>query len=467
MKLKLYAHQRQAIACAQKLCLRAGIFAEMGTGKTRISLEACDHLKRILVVAPLSAVGVWRNEIKKWGNGARMLNCTKGSVKKRAALLRHMMELHPRNRVFVVVGYESFWREPLRKALLSWEPELVIYDEAHRLARRRTKQSRFAHYLAANERAYTVPHRLGLTGTPAANGLQDYFSIFKALDPTVFGSSWPTFEARYIVKGGYLGYEIVGYRNEDELSAYIKKHAYRITKAEALDLPPQVDIKVPIRLSHKAEEIYKRMRKDAVAEVEGAQGRGTALGRIVLTNILRLQQVTSGFVKTEDSGIIDFDDTKAKALSDLLSDVLVQTKKVVVFCRFRHDVDKAQEVAAGYGRTIILDGRVPKEKRERGIRLFSTHKGPAILIGQVAVSSLAIDLTPASVGIFFSPDYSLTNFLQSRDRLHRIGQRQKVTYYHLVAENTIDEKVYQVLEKKEELMRGILDTVRLTELFSG
>lgn len=467
----LYHYQKQAIRFALDLQARCGLFLEMGTGKTRVAIETAVRLsdvQRIVVVAPLSAAGVWKREVRKWAPEARTLLCVHGSVASRAEQLRRLRIRGLQRRVFVIVGYESFWREPLKAELLRYAPGLIIYDEAHRLKGRGTRQSRFAHILATDKET-SPDHILALTGTPLPNGPEDAFSLFKAISPSVFGTRWIDFEDRYIIRGGFQRYQIVGYRNEAELAAKIAEHSFRITKAEAFDLPPQVDVEVPVRLSKKARSIYDTLAKEAIAEINGIQGTGIALSRIVLTNIIRLQQVASGYVKVEDGRLIDFDTAKRDALSDLLRDALAAAGRVVVFCRFRHDIEAAITVSRSLVGDAVyrIDGTVPPRDRDAQLAWFRTFE-PSVLVGQIQVASLAIDLTCAHVGIFYSRDYSLLNFDQARGRLHRHGQTQKVTYYHLIGENTIDEKIYQALLKKDTQQRKLLDTsrARAKEFFS-
>ncbi len=449
--MELYSYQEEAVDKLVALRGCGGLFMEMGTGKTRTALRIAQLLEaeRICVVAPLAARPIWRDEVKLVWPEMRTLNLTKGSIVERAQRLSDAAQ-HA-DAFIAVVGYESYWRQPLRKALLAWDPHFVIYDEAHRLKGRTTKQARFAHHLAEK-----VSHRLGLTGTPSPNGLQDMFSVFKALKPSLFGTRWPDFESMYLIMGGYQGYQIIGYRNEDGASEIIQDNSFRITKADALDLPEQVDVRIPIALSPKETNAYEEMKKHAIAEVQDAMtGKyGTALARIVLTSAIRLQQITSGYVKVEDGSLVKLGTSKIDTLRDLLEDVLAQTSHVVVFCRFTHDVEAIADAVAKIKKSVyVLDGRVLPEVRENEIKNFQDYGG--VLVGQIQVSSLAIDLSCAHTAIFYSPDYSLTNYLQARDRLHRIGQTHHVTYYSLVAEGTVDTKLYRVLEKKENLMRKL------------
>lgn len=473
MVSKLYKYQRTAVRALLDLKGRVGVFMEMGTGKTRVTIETIARLRRarrIVVVAPLSAAGVWRREVRKWAPEARTITATHGSIKQRAAKVKDAADRTHKRRVYILVGYESFWREPLRRQILRWAPDVIIYDEAHRLKSWRTRQAKFAHSLGQkNNKIHTPRHIFALTGTPMPNGAQDAFSIFKAIDPDILGSRYTDFEVRYIVKGGYKNYQIIGYKNETEIQDIIAENSFRITKEDALDLPDQVDVVVPVELSKKGRYYYDRMAKDAIVQIESATKKGTALGRIVLSQELRLQQIASGFVRVEEKGeIISFDKSKENALKDLLSDVFVQHPKAVIYCRFRRDVEAACKVAEKLGITVYrLDGTVSLLKREKRIRQFRQTGELAVIVAQIQVASESIDLTAANIAIFYSRNWSLLNYDQARSRVHRHGQKKKVTYYHLIAVDTIDEKIQKGLAKKEDMQAKLLRDKKRAKAFFG
>jgi len=467
---KLYTHQREAEKKALALDGRCGQFGEVGTGKTRIAIELAARLlcKRVVVVAPLTALGVWRKQVKEWMSSARTATCSLGSTRRSAAKLRRIRKREADRLVFVLVGYESYWRSPLREEILRYAPEMIIYDEAHRLRNRSTKQSRFAHALASDGNALHTPrYILPLTGTPNPNGPEDFFSIYKAFDPSVFGPRWKDFSDHYLIYGGFGGYKITGHRNLRELERKVADHSYRITKAEALDLPGEVDVEIPVTLSRKSRRIYDDMAKHAIAEIDGVQGSGTALARIVLTNLVRCQQIASGFVRVEeDKQYIHFGTEKRDALADWMEDVILDAKRIVVFCRFRPDVDAAMEVARGIvGESVyMLDGRVTEEREMAAqVKWFETFS-PSVLVIQVQ-KAVSIDLTCAHVGMFYSKDWSLLDFDQCRGRIHRNKQKKKVTFYHLVAQDTVDERIRAALAGKRDLMHEVLDKRRAKELF--
>jgi SNF2 family DNA or RNA helicase len=455
--LDLLPHQKKAVRKWNKR-RGFGLFMDMGTGKTRVALEILRRKKpkRVLVVAPLSAIPVWAKEVRKVGLNRRVRDASLGTIRERADYVK------ARGNCILTVGYESYWREPLRSAILKWGPNAVVYDEAHRLKSAGAKQSRFAGVLYKE-----LSLILALTGTPMPNGPEDLYALYRAFDQEVFGTRLMDFERRYIKKGGWNLWQIVGYNNLDEIEEKVKATSYRTTKEEVLDLEIPDDIDVTVRLAERTRKIYAKLKKEAIAEVEGIfkgkRKQGVTLSRAVITNILRLQQITSGFAKLSTGEIVDLSKEKLHATRDLVQDS--GASHVVIFCRFRRDIDRLRTTLTKDVRVRVLDGRAKPAVREMIRQEFERTGG--VLIAQVAVASLGIDLSFAHTAIFYSPDYSLTNYLQSRDRLQRIGQEQKVTYYHLIAEHTIDQRIYDILARKEDLTRQVLDVARIRHLFGN
>lgn len=462
----LYPYQERAVKFLQYRKGCAGLFQEMGTGKTRVALTYVnrERLDRVLIVCPISVSSVWEMEVKKMGLEVNVRNLTNGSIIQRAQMLdfEAEMQAYSQKVTFVIVNYESFWRMPLRQSIQRWRADCVILDEVHRIKSRTTRQSKFAHQLTA-----ITPYRLGLTGTPITNGIQDLFSIYKFIDPDVFGTRYANFESKYIQKGGYLGYQIVGYSNMAEVNRKVRETAFQISKTEALDLPERTDVVVPIDLDSKSRRKYDEFRKNAIAEIEGSgpdgqPKRGVVLARIVLTTILRLQQITNGFAATDTGEIIILSNEKVRTCKELTEDAVEQGHQVVVFCRFLKDIERLQ---AELPVCSTIYGEIPQP--ERANRVAEFQKGNIkTLICQIQVASLGIDLTAADIGIFYSTGFSLTDFLQSRDRIHRHGQTRKVTYYHLVGKRTVDEKVYDALQAKQQIASKVVDLDYTRKLLS-
>src|SRR5690606_32979369 len=219
----------------------------------------------------------------------------------------------------------------------------------------------------------------------------------------------------------------------DELHEKMYSIAYRVTKEDIqdiLNLPDAVHVQRYCELSNKATRLYRQMEDDFYADVESGEVTATN----ALTRLLRLQQMTSGFVRTDEGEDVQIDTSKEELLSDILEDIDVKTP-VVVFARFQHDLDTIRRVAEKQGRKYAeLSGRMSTLKE--------WQEGQYDLIGvQLQTVGVGIVLTRANIAIYYSMGFNMGDYEQSLARIHRDGQTKKCTYIHLIAESTVDEKV--------------------------
>lgn len=438
--------QKNAIRKIHALDGKAGLFMEMRTGKTRASLVYTEfrQCRRVLVVCPTTVIGVWQDEAAEIEYSLPVVDLwAAGTVRERAAALRKQGD------GLVLINYESYWRPPLRGAIEKWRPDAVIFDEGHRLRHRGSRHSHFAHRLCD----IGIPIRLMLTGTPSNNGLQDFWSMYRAVDPRIFGKSYADFAAEYLIIGGYAMREIKGYRHVERASALIARTSYQ---ALATHTHQQEDVRVPVSLLDRT--LYDTLRKRAIVEVESLRGqKRQIIARTVLTLLLRLQQTTSGFVRPEDDGPTETVSTeKLDAVKELVADSLAQKRKVVVFARFLHDVESLKTAFGPRVRVAVLVGGQSPGARRKIIADFRDGKYD-VVVAQIRVASLGIDLSSASVGIFYSLTFSLDEFLQAKARLLGRHQTRDVTYYHVVARDTVDEKIYKALSKKIDIGSRLTD----------
>lgn len=458
-KTKPYRYQIKALNKIFKLGGVAGLFMEMGTGKTKVAIDWAGigyrnmNVRRVLVICPLSVMGVWDRQIKEHLPYFARVRLLHGSTKERARAIRFMNKSPQPSQDWMVINYEGIWRgsgrDSIEDLLERWRPDLVICDEAHRLKSASAKQSKVAARIGRQ-----AEQRLILTGTPITKSPLDVFGEFRFLDDSLFGSNWYRFKNHYGVWGGFGHYQLRGYKHLTELVQIVRDNTFRIKKVQAIDLPEKVSVTVPVELGQKAMDYYRKMAKQMIIEIEDTH----ATAAIVLTKILRLSQITSGFVKDVEGQVRVFDSAKLDACTDLLEDILDSGQKVVIFVRFRNDIERLQEAIHKKFKTVplILSGSVPHKQRDSLIEKFHEDKNSKVFIAQIQAGSLGISLTPASVAVFYSLDYSYANYVQAQDRLHRIGQTSKVTYYHLVVPRTIDSLTLQILKEKGNIAEAIV-----------
>ena len=451
--------------------------AMVPTHNTKIAIDLIhrkEH-KRVLVLCPLSIVDyVWPQQVATHQHepimvvplGARL----NGVKAKRQAAEKAMRRVRDHTTLMVVVNYESSWREPLASWIASQKWDLLVMDESHKLKTHDGKASLWVSKISGR-----IGQRIALTGTPMPNTPLDIFAQFRALDKSVYGTSYHAFRDRFALfdeilvpvrrtrtKSGQPAppqlrrvQRFRQMKNEEELNSKFYEIAYRVTADEALDLPETSNTYLEFNLGPKAQRIYDELHAEFRSEVvQGAVTNATN----ALSRLLRLQQVTSGFAVTDD-GEIQIDDAKERALEEVL-DSIDTREPAVVFARFRHDLEMTHRVAERLGReSYELSG--PRKELEQW------KEGGGVLAVQIQAGGLGVDLTMARYCIYVSLGFSLGDYQQSMARLHRPGQERKVVYTHLIAAGTVDNDVIRALEKKARVIEYILQEIQAGDQSRG
>jgi len=404
-------------------------------------------VERMLIVAPLSILGVWQEEFLKFADFEYSLTILNGGESKKIEKLR---QIPAHGLQVAVINYESAWR--MEKELAAWDADLIVCDEGHKIKTHNITASKCMHRLGAKAR-----YRMLLTGTIITNKAIDVFSPYKFLNPAVFGNSFYAFRNRY--------FDMVGYGNHtpvlktsmaEELTRRIHSIAFRATKAECLDLPETMEIVRTVELEPQAKRLYQQLVRDSFAQIKS--GEITAAN--VLTRLLRLSQLTGGFLRGDETDRVErVSSAKLDALSDIVDSAAQEGGKLVIIARFLPEIDAITEMlerkSIGYSR---ITGAV--KDRDEQVRRFQADPDVAVFVGQIATAGLGITLTAADKMVFYSLDYSMSNFEQTKARIHRVGQRNPCTYIYLVAGNTVDAKVLKALRDKANLAKVLIDDCR-------
>ncbi|OPY90558.1 MAG: hypothetical protein A4E73_02402 [Syntrophaceae bacterium PtaU1.Bin231] len=444
-KTRSWTHQARAYWFAHNL--RAAMLSmDMGTGKSKVAVNVAvnGRCSTVLVICPLSVVDVWPSEFEKHapaGYAAEVcaLNDGRTVAEKAKMLYRALAVGKSRNRpVIVIVNYESAWRPPLGEAILANRWDLVILDESHRIKAPGGKASMYCARLGLK-----ADRRLCLTGTPMPHSPLDIYGQYRFLDPGIFGTSFARFKARYAVFGGFHNKQVKGYQNQAEMNKRFYSIAFRVEKADVLDLPEFNHNVRYCELSAATWKVYAEMEHAFYTEVKDRQISASN----ALVKLLRLQQVTSGHI--EEIPNLGFE--KTRLLQDVLEDLPME-EPCVVFCRFDRDLDRVRDVAHGLGREYYeLSGRA------RGLGAWQASKKGDVLGVQIRSGGVGVDLTRARYAIYYSLGFSLGDYEQSLARVHRPGQTRPVFYYHLVAKNTVDQKVYLALRERKDAVQAVLE----------
>jgi len=416
-------------------------------------------VKRVLIVAPTSVCTVWPMELAQHAAYPYIVRTLLGTKTQRLKALHDLDQYPYRGLKIAVLNYESVWRDNIFDALVHYDADLIICDESQRIKTHNTAQSKAMHQLGDRAR-----YKLILSGTPVQNEAVDIWSQYRFLNPAVFGDNFYTFRSRYCVMGGYGQKQIVDYKNLDTLIRKEYSIAYRVTKAEALDLPEQTFDSRYIPLDKQERSLYDRLRRDSYAELENG---GTITATTVLTKLLRLQQFTGGFLAVDNAPHPQLVSRgKLEALEDILHDYVVEgQKKLVVFARFLAEIQSiealCQKVLGKAGmQSVSIYGDIPKEERGSIVQQFQTDSAIKVIVGQIDTMGTGLTLTAADTCVYYSTTWNYATYIQSLSRIHRIGQRNTCHYIHLVAQNTIDEHILQTLAKKEDLAKTVVDSWR-------
>lgn len=340
---------------------------------------------------------------------------------------------------------------------------MLLVDESTSI--KNPKAARTKTLLKMKNKAY---FRRILTGTPVTQGPLDLFTQFNFLDDDILRtSSYYAFRNRYCImkemRHNGRSFQVVdSYCNLDELQELIAPYSDRLLKVDCLDLPEKVYQKHYVNLSDAQLKVYKELKKDMVAEIEG-QFISTQLA---LTKLLRLQQIIGGFIQFDQT--IEFDEDmhpiihakeapkpidKVNPRIEALAGLVEETQgKVIIWARFRAEIEAiCARLRALYPHGVVeYHGGIPNDERARNIELFQEDQNIKVFVANKA-AWYGLTLTAASTVIYYSNEYSLEGRLQSEDRAHRIGQRNNVNYIDIIAPDTVDEHIVTALRSKKDI----------------
>jgi len=427
-------------------------------GKSKVAIDYLNgkNIRTALIICPKSVIPVWPLQFnmhsdKKW----IIIPLQKGSVKKRADILKTQLEYAAvaNQPIAFVINYDSFWREPLgpvynkknrmisKGILMDCNFDAMVLDEAHRIKSPGGKASWGAYRLSKK-----IKHKLLLSGTPMPHNPTDVYGQFRVLDPKIFGTSFQRFKMRYCIMGGFENRQIVKFINMDELNRLFYSRAFLVKKDEVLDLPDFMHETRTCDLDPKTWKIYKELEQDFISFIDNKEINVNN----ALTKLLRLSQIASGYLKLDDGTEKIIDSSKLNTLKDLLEDLPLD-EPVIIFCRFTSEIKRVREMVEKNGRTTAeLSGQ------ENSLKEWQDGQLNTVVI-QIRAGGEGIDLTRACYCVYFNKGFPMGEYEQSLARPHRPGQTRKVTYYHIIAEKTVDEKVEKALKEKKDTVAYVLE----------
>lgn len=427
----------------------AAILLDMGMGKTAITLMAIQYLmyetfevSRVLVICPLRVTRTWRDEIQKWEqlHGLRFSIVT-GTASQRKKALSADADIYIINRENVP------WL--VDKSGVPFSFDMVVIDELSSFKNHQT-----ARHKALMKVRSQIQRIVGLTGTPASQGLMDLFAEFKVLDMGArLGRFIGQYRLNYFRPDKVNGNVVYSYKllpgAEEKIYEKIQDITISMKAVDFLDMPELISNEYPVYLDADEMEKYESLKKDLILSTP--EHEVTAANAASLVN--KLSQMANGAVYTDDENTITFHDKKLDALEDIIESA--NGKPILVAYWFKHDY---QRIVA---RLNQIGVKYMKIDSDESITKWNNREIPVALIHPASAGHGLNLQQGGNTMVYFGICWSLELYQQCVCRLYRQGQSEgTVTIIHLISQGTIDEKIMKALSEKDNTQAALIDAVK-------
>ena len=425
---------------------KSALMLEMGLGKSVITLTAINDLlydyfeiSKVLVIAPLRvAESTWEEELEKWDHLEYIrLSKVLGTEKERIGALNKPAEVYVINREntqWLVDYYEK----------KNWPFEMLVLDELSSFKSPRAKR-----FKALKKTRPLLKRIVGLTGTPAPNGLMDLWSQIYLLDGgDRLGKTITGYRERYFLPDKRNQHVIFSYKlkegAEEAIYERLSDICISMKSEDYLKMPDLMMNVISVHLKNEELQKYKRLEKELLLPLKDTDI--VANNAAVLTG--KLLQMANGAVYDEAGSTQEIHKEKLKALEDIIE--AANGKPVLVFYSYKHDLERIQK--------SIKNTRVLKEHKD--IKDWNKGEIP-VMLAHPASAGHGLNLQAGgSTIIWFGLPWSLELYNQANARLYRQGQKENVIIHHLVAKGTVDEDVMKALKNKEKGQEALLEAVK-------
>ena len=448
MRFKPHDYQRYAIEFIENHPI-AAILLDMGMGKTAITLMAVEYLMyemfviyKVLVVCPLRVTRTWKDEMEKWEQlrGTRYSVVT-GTAAQRKKALKADADIYIINRENVP------WL--VDKCDIPFQYDMVVVDELSSFKNHQTAR----HKAMMKVRPF-IKRIVGLTGTPASQGLMDLFAEFKVLDMGErLGRFIGQYRLNYFKPDKVNGPIVYSYKllpgAEERIYEKIQDITISMKAVDFLDMPELISNEYPVYLDEGEMQKYEEMKKDLILSTP--EHEVTAANAASLVN--KLSQMANGAVYTDDKNVITFHDKKLDALEDVIESA--NGKPLLVAYWFKHDytriIERLQKIGVDY----------MKIDTEESITKWNNGEIPVALIHPASAGHGLNLQQGGNTMVWFGITWSLELYQQCVCRLYRQGQNERtVTIIHLISKGTIDEKIMKALSEKDNTQSSLIDAVK-------
>ena len=429
---------------------------EQGLGKTKQVIdiavakkETCGYKHCLIVCGVNGLKWNWQNEIKTHSNETGWIlgqrnksnRVVIGSSKDKLHDLEFIESI---SSYFLITNVESLRDEKISAKLnelcKNKTIQLVAIDEIHKCKNPSSQQGKGILKLQSE-------CRIAMTGTPLMNTPMDLYIILKWLGYEKH--SFFAFKKHYCVMGGFGGYEVVGYRNLDELQEQVKDIMLRRLKEDVLDLPDKLFIDEYVEMTARQEQIYKEVTADIKANIDQIK-----MANNPLAELIRMRQAT-GYTGILSSTIQE--SAKIDRLEEIVEETVQNGKKVVIFSNWLQMTDPIYDRLSKLYEGVVITGETADAERQANVNRFQTDARCKFILGTIGAMGTGLTLTAGTVVVFMDEPWTMANKQQAIDRCHRIGTKDNVTVYTIMCKNTIDERIHEIVEKKGAMSDALID----------
>jgi len=431
----LMGHQKRAVekfTVQTKFVRVAGLFMEMGTGKTLTTIEMvrqrADRISKVVWVCPVSTKETIRKEILKHTNISDIY-----------VFDNKTDDANMPNTSWYIVGLESISqsdRTTLALNALVDSDTCVIVDESSFIANHKSKRAERLSFITKE-----CKYRFILTGTPLTNGIVSLYSQMKFLSPKILDyQSFYSFANNHLVYSEKYPGMIINTLHEEYLAAKIAPYVYQVTKEECLDLPEKVYDTRYFKMSEEQREAYDNAKIEFLEMIDPTEFSAVDIFKLFQA----LQQIVSGYRNIDRSEPLYFDDMyRVDALEDVLYSI-PKDKKVIIWAKYHYDIELIRKALGD--NAVYYTGLLNEQQKEKVLDEWRTSK--EYLVITQSSGGFGLTLVEAHYSIFYNNSFSYSKRVQAEDRCHRIGQEQKVTYIDICCSDSIDERILGAIWSK-------------------
>jgi len=451
----LMQHQARDVKRA-KVEDRWGFFNDTGTGKTLIGIEIAKMLRvKTVVICPKRLIrNAWIDDLEKWGAGELRFASLRDTKPKDIEKTIQASDV-------LLINFESFAKHA--QALIDGGVRMLMIDESSKIKGEKSKITKDVLAFAEH-----MDHCYLFSGTPAPNTELEYFSQIACLAPELFGKSYYTFRSEFFNPYGFGGFQWrMKPERRAEFKALLAKCSSSVSKSDVLDLPERVFCVRDVELSAEEKRVYEEMRLKLIAEIEcsaGAPSDGEESMKVEAYNaavkLMKLRQVTSGFIMDENGAVHEFGRSKLDALLDLLEEI--GQHQAIIWTQFIHE---AAQIHNELGeRSVVCNGSARNEATlQEAIDAFKSGAAQ-YLIAHPRTLAHGVTLVNCTYSIDYSQSYSYEEYHQKNDRIYRKGQRNACTYYSLQVPKSVDVAAFMAVSDKRANAEEMLDYIKHSKI---